>query len=271
MTTLSLILTLLFYTATIIFLVGMGRKIYQFYITPAPLKIPVAPTPLTKGGVVMRMAREVVLFESLFKSNKWIWLFGFLFHFGLMLVLIRHLRYFWIGDVPDILLLTQPFKYAAFAMLAGLAGLLFRRIAVARIRYISAPSDYLMLIMLIVIGVSGAVMTFTSNHIDIIMAKDFASGLVVFDWANIPTQPHFIVHFLLFLVLLMVFPISKLLHVPGVFFSPTRNQVDNARKKRHISPWALKQEKENTVKLGETLGTDTQPNNVENTNSKGDK
>ena len=258
MTTLSLIFTLLFYTTTIIFIVGMAHKIYQFYITPAPLKIPVAPTPLTKGGVVMRLTREVVLFESLFKSNKWIWLFGFLFHFGLLLVLIRHLRYFWPGDLPSFLALTQPFKYAAFAMIVGLAGLLFRRIAVARIRYISAPSDYLMLLMLIIIGVSGAVMTFTNNHVDIIEAKAFASGLIIFDWANMPEQIHFIVHFFLVLVLLAIFPISKLLHVPGMFFSPTRNQADDARKVRHISPWAKEQETSNTVKLGEDLGTDNQ-------------
>lgn len=257
MTTISLIFTLLFYTALVIFIVGMVHKIYQFSTTPVPLKIPVAPTPLTKGGVVMRIAREVVLFESLFKSNKWIWLFGFLFHFGLALVLIRHLRYFWPGDIPDILLLTQPFKYAAFAMLIGLAGLLVRRIVVARIRYISAPSDYLMLIMLMIIGISGAIMTFTDNHIDIIMAKDFASGLIVFNWSNMPEQIHFIVHFLLVLVLMAIFPISKLLHIPGIFFSPTLNQVDDARKKRHISSWAKKQERDGEVRLGQPLGDDT--------------
>jgi nitrate reductase gamma subunit len=62
----------------------------------------------------MRMAREVVLFESLFKSNKWIWLFGWLFHVGLALVLLRHIRYFqepvwfWVEFI-------QPFgKYASF-------------------------------------------------------------------------------------------------------------------------------------------------------------
>jgi hypothetical protein len=42
--------------------------------------------------------------------------------------------------------------------------------------------------------------------------------------------------------LIAIFPISKLLHAPGIFFSPTFNQVDNARKKRHLSDWASKNE-----------------------------
>ena len=188
MSAISIFFTALFYISLIVFLVGVARKIYQFWITPAPLKIPTAPTQLTQTGMVMRMAREVVLFESLFKSNKWIWLFGWLFHIGLLLVLLRHLRYFWPGDLPEIFLLMQPFKYAAFAMVIGLGGLLARRIFVQRIRYISAPSDYMMLLMLLIIGISGAVMTFTQNHTDVLMVKEFASGLITFDWSNLPTE-----------------------------------------------------------------------------------
>ncbi len=256
MSAISIFFTALFYISLIVFLVGVARKIYQFWITPAPLKIPTAPTQLTQTGMVMRMAREVVLFESLFKSNKWIWLFGWLFHIGLLLVLLRHLRYFWPGDLPEIFLLMQPFKYAAFAMVIGLGGLLARRIFVQRIRYISAPSDYMMLLMLLIIGISGAVMTFAQNHTDVLMVKEFASGLITFDWSNLPTETHFLVHILLVFVLMAIFPISKLLHVPGVFFSPTRNQVDDARKRRHISPWALQQEQEHAVRLKQTLGKD---------------
>ncbi|MBT4922953.1 MAG: nitrate reductase, partial [Candidatus Thioglobus sp.] len=153
----------------------------------------------------------------------------------------------------------QPFKYAAFAMVIGLTGLMGRRIFVERIRYISAPSDYLMLILLLIIGVSGVVMTFTSNHTDVMMVKEFASGLIAFPWigwSNLPTEVHFLTHIFLVFVLMAIFPISKLLHVPGVFFSPTRNQVDDSRKKRHISPWALKQEQEHAVRLEQTLGKD---------------
>ena len=58
-----------------------------------------------------------------------------------------------------------------------------------------------------------------------------------------PASPILLIHLLLVAVLMIVFPISKLLHAPGVFFSPTRNQVDNPREKRHISPWALELER----------------------------
>lgn len=256
MSVVSTFFTALFYMSLVIFLVGMARKTYQYWVTPVPLKIPITPTPLTQTGVVMRLVREVVLFESLFKSNKWTWLFGWLFHIGLALVLIRHLRYFWPGDLPEVFLLMQPFKYAAFAMVIGLLGLMGRRIFVERIRYISAPSDYIMLVLLLIIGVSGVVMTFTSNHTDIIMVKGFASGLVTFNWVDLPTEIHFLMHILMVFILMAIFPISKLLHVLGVFFSPTYNQVDDARKKRHISSWALKQEQKHEVKLEQTLGQD---------------
>lgn len=251
----SVFFTILFYIVIIIFIVGIARKIKQYATTPAPLKIPVAPAPLTKGGVILRMFREVVFFESLFKSNKWTWLFGWLFHIGLLLVLIRHIRYFWPADVPSIFLLTQPFKYASFLMAVGLIGLFVRRITVARVRYISSPSDYLMLLLLAIITISGIVMTFIS-HTDIIMVKNFASGILTLNWSDLPLDIHFIIHLLLVFVLLAIFPISKLLHAPGVFFSPTRTQVDNARKVRHISPWARNQEINQEVKLTHTLGKD---------------
>ena len=122
-------------------------------------------------------------------------------------------------------------------MVIGLLGLLVRRVVVERIRYISAPSDYLMLLMLIIIGVSGLIMSFVS-HIDIIQLKMFVIGLFGFDFQNLPESIALVIHLLLVVVLLLIFPFSKLLHAPGVFFSPTRNQVDNPREKRHLSPWA---------------------------------
>lgn len=242
MSTLSLIYVVLFYVATLILTIGLIRKIAQYARTPAPLKIPTTPAPTTTSGVAYRMAREVVLFESLFKSSKWTWIFGWLFHFGLFLVLVRHLRYF-VADVPSWLAAMQPFgKYAAFMMVAGLLGLLARRFLVDRVRYISTPSDYLHLILLIGIGVSGAMMTFVA-HTDIVALKVFILGLMRFAPQPVPEDPILLAHLAMVALLMIIFPISKLLHAPGVFFSPTRNQVDNPRERRHLADWAAQLEK----------------------------
>ena len=236
---LSTIYAVLFYFATAVLVVGLLYKIRLYARTPAPLKIPTTPAPVTRSGVVVRMAKEVVFFESLFKANKWTWLFGWVFHAALLLVVMRHLRYFtepvwfWVRWV-------QPFGlYAGFAMVAGLAGLWVRRFAVERVRYISAPSDHLMLLLLIGIAVTGLMMKYVA-HTDILSLKAFILGLMYFDPQPIPADPVLLVHLSLVLVLMLIFPFSKLLHAPGLFFSPGRNQVDNPREKRHLAPWAAK-------------------------------
>jgi len=237
----STIYALLFYVATIILVVGVGMRMWRYAKTPAPLKIPTTPAPTTAWGVFWRMVREVVLFQSLFKSNKWIWLFGYLFHVGMLVVLLRHFRYFtydiwwWVG-------LVQPFAiYAALAMFAGLAGLWGRRFLVERIRYISSPSDHLMLALLVGIVISGISMK-TLNPTDIVLVKGFFLGLMRFQINELPTDPPLLIHLTLVATLMIIFPISKLLHGPGILFSPTRNQIDNPREKRHIAPWAKKLE-----------------------------
>jgi len=232
---------ILFYAATAILAVGLAFKVVQYARTPAPLKIPTTPAPVTTGGVVLRILREVVLFESLFKANKWIWLFGYMFHAALLLAMMRHLRYF-IHPVWDWVALVQPFgMYAGFAMLAGLGALWFRRIFVQRIRYISGPSDHLMLVLLIGITASGLAMSFVART-DIIALKQFMLGLMRLDWQPMPTEPILMAHLGMVIALMIIFPFSKLLHAPGLFFSPTRNQPDDAREKRHLAPWAAKLE-----------------------------
>jgi nitrate reductase gamma subunit len=227
----------LFYFATAILVGGLAFRVWEYATTPAPLKIPTTPAPKTAGGVVLRLGRELVLFESLFKANKWTWLFGWAFHAALVVVLLRHLRYF-IRPVWEVIVLIQPFGvYAGFAMVAGLIGLWARRLVVPRIRYISAPSDHLMLVLLLGIALSGLTMKFVA-HTDIVAVKSFFLGLIYFDWQPMPADPVLLVHVSLVAALMIIFPYSKLLHAPGLFFSPTRNQIDNPRERRHLANWA---------------------------------
>ena len=237
MTTASVVFALLFYLAALVFAGGLTARIVVYARTPVPLKIPTTPAPTTARGVVFRMAREVLLFESLFKANLWTWAFGILFHFGLVLVIVRHLRYFtepvwyWVAA-------AQPLGiYGGMAMVLGLAGLWARRILVQRIRYISTPSDHLMLVLLLGIGLSGLAMQYGA-HPDVIAVKRFFLGWLRFSLQPMPESALLYLHLSLIAVLMIIFPFSKLLHAPGVFFSPSRNQVDNPREKRHLSSWA---------------------------------
>ena len=240
MSMLTVAFALLFYLATAVLLIGLGLRIRVYAKTPTPLRIPTTPAPLTRAGVWRRMLFEVTLFNSLFKSNKWIWIFGWLFHFALLLVLLRHLRYF-TDPVWSWVALLQPFgAYAAFVMIAGLAGLWARRLLVDRVRYISSPSDHLMLALLVAIGLSGLGMKYVAPT-DIVALKAFFLGLMYFDWQPLPADLLLLLHLLLVAALMIVFPFSKLLHAPGVFFSPTRNQIDNPREKRHLPTRAVKQ------------------------------
>jgi nitrate reductase gamma subunit len=230
---------LLFYAAAAVLVGGLAWRIADYARTPAPLKIPTTPAPITRGGVALRMVREVIFFESLFKGSLWTWLFGWLFHASLALVLARHLRYF-TEPVWGWVVLLQPLGIlAAFGMLAGLAGLLARRVLVDRVRYISTPSDYLMLVLLGLIAASGLAMKYLFPT-DIVGVKAYFLGLMRFDWQPLPADPMLYVHLALVAVLMIIFPFSKLLHAPGMFFSPSRNQADDPREARHLAPWAAR-------------------------------
>lgn len=249
MSPLTIIYAAMFYLATAVLVVGTARKLIQYARTPAPLKIPTTPAPTTRMGVVARLFREIVFFESLFKGSKWSWLFGWLFHFGLLIVLIRHLRYFTEPIWPIAVWVQDIGVYMGWVMLLGLLGLLGRRLFVDRIRYISSPSDYLMLALIIAIGVSGLLTKYVF-HSDIVLFKTFVLGLLRFDWQPLPRDPMLLIHLSLVMALMIIFPISKLLHGPGILFSPSRNQIDNPREQRHVAPWAMAIESAESVEGG---------------------
>ena len=156
MTALTILYAIAFYAAILVLIIGIGRKIRQYMRVPAPLKIPVTPAPTSKAGVAWRLTTEVVFFNSLFRATKWTWIFGWIFHAALLLAFFRHLRYVvspdsFLWPVVSLQVVQSFGKYAGFAMVVGLLGLLGRRIFVDRVRYISSPSDHLMMLLLIAV------------------------------------------------------------------------------------------------------------------------
>ncbi len=230
----------LFYAATVILALGLTRKIVEYWRAPSPLTIPVTPAPVRRTGQVLRTLRELILFESLLAADGWAWTFGWLFHAGLVLVAIRHLRYF-TEPVWGWVVLLQPVGiYGGVMMAVGLAGLWARRLFIDRLRYISKPSDHLMLALLAGIVGSGLFVALVA-HTDIVAVKVFFLGLMRADLLHLQALPGgagLYLHLLLVAALMAVFPFSKLLHAPGLFFSPTLSQLDNPRERRRLAPWA---------------------------------
>jgi len=243
MSWLSVVYAVAFYAATLLLVAGTLRKIVDYARTPAPLKIPTTPAPVTTTGVGLRMTRELLFFESLFRSSKWTWLFGWMFHVALLLVLLRHLRYFQEPVWAPIVFVQFIGTWAGVTMVAGLAGLWARRFLVDRVRYISTPSDHLHLALLIAIGLSGLAMRFVA-HTDVVAVKAFMLGLMRLSIQPLPADPLLLIHLTLVALLMIVFPVSKLLHAPGLFFSPTRNQSDDPREARHLAAWAAALDKQ---------------------------
>ena len=215
--------------------------------------------PSTGWGVLVRMAGEVLLFRSLFRNNrarladnrlifgesKYLWLGALAFHWALLLVLLRHLRLF-IEPVPAwIKCLERLDSFFQWACRSFISPTLFSWLRwpicwsgafAIQLRYVSLFTDYFALFLLIAIAVTGVLMRYFVR-VDILSVKQFALSLATFRPAPGALSPLFLAHLLLVCALAAYFPFSKLMHMGGVFLSPTRNLANNSRSRRHVNPW----------------------------------
>jgi nitrate reductase gamma subunit len=266
------------YAAIATFLVGVAYRVIRWALSPVPFRIPTTcgqqkslpwikagwlEAPSSKLGVFFRMALEVLLFRSLFRNtkaelrggprlvygeNKWLWLGALAFHWSFLIIFLRHLRFFMepvpafvniLGAVDGFLQIGAPGLYLTDVfVIAALCYLLYRRLQNAQVRYFSLFTDYFALFLLLGLTISGVLMRYFTR-IDTVSVKQLALGLVTFS----PVVPAnvgalFFVHIFLLSVLLAYFPFSKLMHMGGVFLSPTRNMANNNRSKRHVNPWS---------------------------------
>ena len=264
------------YAALAVFLAGFCYRVAQWAASPVPFRIPTTcaqqkslpwikagrlDNPSTLSGVLGRMGLEILLFRSLFRNNdaklnqgrlvvseaKYLWLAALAFHWSLLVILVRHLRLL-VEPVPALLLAmeridgffqvgTPPVYLSDVVLACALAYLLARRFRDANVRYISQFSDYFALFVLAGIATTGLLMRYVTR-VDVVSVKQFALGLATFQ----PQRPSalglmFTVHLGLVSVLAAYFPFSKLMHMGGVFLSPTRNLANNNRAKRHVNPW----------------------------------
>jgi nitrate reductase gamma subunit len=265
------------YAAIAFFLVGIIYKVIYWARSPVPFRITTVAgqqkslnwiknsrleSPHSTLGVIGRMLLEVLLFRSLFRntkaelkkgpklvygSSRYLWLGALAFHWAFLIIVLRHFRYFsepipvfvpFLQNLDGFLQIGVPILYITnVVIVAALTFLFLRRIVDPKLKYFSLASDYFPLLLIISIAVTGILMRYFTK-VDIISVKELAIGLFSFQ----PIVPEgigmmFFIHLFLVSVLIAYFPFSKLMHMAGVFLSPTRNLANNNRMKRHINPW----------------------------------
>jgi nitrate reductase gamma subunit len=264
------------YAAFIVFLAGVTYRTVVWAKSPVPFRIPTTcgqqkslpwikssflESPHNTAGVIGRMALEVLFFRSLFRNSKlelregkavyggakWLWLAGLAFHWSFLIIVFRHLRFFFepvpgcvnlLATLDGLFEIGVPTLFLTDGLLlVSVTYLFLRRLAIPGLRYISLPADYFPLLLILAIGLSGFLMRHVYK-VDLYKVKELALGWVRFQ----PQVPEgigwiFYLHLFLVTVLLAYFPMSKLVHMGGVFLIPTRNLPNDSRMRRHVNPW----------------------------------
>ena len=265
------------YVAVLLFVVGFIYRVLKWASSPVPFHISTVSgqqkslpwikadnidSPYTTGGVVKRLALEILLFRSLLKNEKvelqapqriffrtstLLWLGAMAFHWSLLVIVVRHLRFF-LEPVPSAVVVLQrvdsilqnllPILYISDVIILIALGYLFiRRVTTPQVRYISLPSDYFVLLVIGGVAISGVLMRLVYK-VDLVQVKEWVMAMLRFS----PLPPKgvnliFYVHLFFVSLLVAYFPVSKLMHMPGIFLSPTKNLRNTSRNNRHINPW----------------------------------
>lgn len=218
------------YSAALVWLVGgILFRLSVWLRARSDFSIPLAPAPATRTGVAVRVILELLAFRSLWRGSRTTWWASIAFHYGLLFVLLMHLRF--IFDYPPgwLIGIIGISGIASASMLVGLFVLLLRRCVIDRIRYVSSPSDYLHLLLILAIVITGLLLK-RIWPVNLYQVAEFVQGLFTLNWQPLPEQAGLIAHLLLVLLLILVFPISKLLHGIAIVVSPTFVQRDGGRK-----------------------------------------
>jgi nitrate reductase gamma subunit len=247
------------YLAFAIFVAGMVWRAVAWARVPVPFAIALTcgqqkslegiraawlENPWTRAGAACRTAIEALWFRSLLRDSraelvgqalspaKRTWGGALLFHSCLLWVWIGHLRFF-----VEPALVGPANRFVDAGLVAGLAFLFLRRVLDRRLRYLTLAADYLPLALVATVAGSGVLMRWWS-HTDVAAVKRFALGLATFHpVAPVGVGLLFYIHLFAASALAASIPFTKLAHMAGVFFSPTRNLPNDSRARRHVNPW----------------------------------
>jgi len=219
------------YAAVFVFLVAMTRRINTWRKLPSP-PMTLFPAPETESATRVSTLKEAMFFRSLFRGDRTLWGFAWAFHAVLLLILVGHLRVFTNVDglltrvgmgEQGIQTMSASVGGAAGAVILVAAVLLFlRRLVIGRVREITGLADYVALALIGAILITGNMMRFAPEHMDLVPVREYFAGLAMVQGvgsATVLENNLFLTHMTLAFVLMIYIPFSKLLHFGGIFFT----------------------------------------------------
>ncbi len=205
---------------------GVGYRLATWKRLPQPGTMTLFPT---EGGSPMALAKEALLFPSLYRGDRFLWALAWLFHVTLAIAFVGHLRVVTgffdgalggLGIGPGALatLSTVAGGAAGLVLLAGLVGFVARRLLVRRVREISAAPDFLALLLLTAVITTGNLMRWAGAADYLPEARAWLHSLISFA----PVAPHsanLLLHAFCAELLLFYIAFSKLMHFGGFFLT----------------------------------------------------
>jgi len=99
--------------------------------------------------------------------------------------------------------------------MVALIVLFYRRLAEPEVKKLSDPADYIDLLFILVIVITGNHMRLPGVEVDLPAVRAYMGSLLAFSPAPIPDNDVFIAHFTTVMLFLIYFPFSKMLHFAG--------------------------------------------------------
>jgi nitrate reductase gamma subunit len=218
---------LLPYLSVGVFLAGTCMRIAKWVRTPVPFHLTLFPVPEGIMGRVGAVASEFFFCKTLYRHDKRLWLMTWFFHLSLAMVLAGHLlgiyflrcQFYFVGlSVVSSCMMSRILGGAAgIIMAASLGGLLCRRIFLPVVRKLSEPENFVSLILLSAVALSGMLMYLPGYHVDLLAVRSYTGALVRFSPIPLPRNSLFVIHFALVNFFLLCFPFSRMLHSVGFF------------------------------------------------------
>lgn len=215
------------YMAAGVFLTGTGVRVVKWLRTPVPFHLTLFPVPESTLGKVKSLAVEFFLCKSLYRHGKNLWLLTWFFHLSLAMVLAGHIfgiyflrcQFSLVGfSVASSCTISRILGGSAgIIMVATLGGMLCRRIFLPMVRKLSEPENFLLLLLLMAVAMSGILMYLPGYHVDLPSVRSYIGSLVRFSPIPLPHNRLFVFHLALVSLFLVCFPFSRMLHSIGFF------------------------------------------------------